>query len=259
MINILKLGIIQYPKKESLSEKVFNRYFRLINENTIYEGINLEPRKFDLEIKNILEKYYGINITVPYKEKVFKYIHSATESAIFLSAVNTIFSGIGHNTDWIGFYNSIKEENLNGNILVFGAGGAAKAVLYGLYKLGVDRLTLINRTYERALGLKKLFNKKIKIDIKEFSKLNLEMIDVFINTTSLGMFNEKIPIKLNEKIKLIYDVVYYNTPLQKEAKTKGIKVINGEKMWYYQAVENLKIWNLYDSDKFDRVFKNLKL
>ncbi|WP_240739554.1 shikimate dehydrogenase family protein [Marinitoga lauensis] len=253
----MRFGIIQYPAKLSLSEKIFNEYFKEININAIYEGININPEDFDLKIKNILDNYFGLNITVPFKERVFKYLSAATDSAIFLSAINTIHKGIGYNTDWIGFYNSIKNEDLNGKIMVFGAGGAARAILYGLYKLGIDKVVLINRTYDRAIKLKNLFDKKMDIKVLDFDKLNEEIKDtnVFINTTSIGMFGEKIPLRLSNNINLVYDVVYYATPLQNEAKEKGIKFINGKMMWYYQAIENLKIWNIYD----ERIFNKIKL
>ncbi|WGS64411.1 shikimate dehydrogenase family protein [Marinitoga aeolica] len=254
-MNILRFGIVQYPKKLSMSEKVFNKYFQEINIDAVYEGININPSDFDFKIKDVLNNYYGLNITVPYKERIFKYLNAATDSAIFLSAINTIHKGIGYNTDWIGFYNSIINEDLNGDILVLGAGGAAKAILYGLYKIGIDRVKLINRTYERAIELKKLFNKKIKIEIEKYEKINtiINDVDIFINTTSLGMFNERLPVKLNEKLSLVYDVVYFHTPLQKKAESLGIKTINGKMMWYYQAVENLKIWNLFNEEKFLKI------
>lgn len=254
-MNILRFGIVQYPKKLSMSERIFNKYFQEINIDAVYEGININPNDFDFKIKDILNNYYGLNITVPYKERIFKYLDSATDSAIFLSAINTIHKGIGYNTDWVGFYNSILNENLNKNILVFGAGGATKAILYGLHKIGVDKIILINRTYERAVELKKLFDKKIKIKIEKYEKINtiINDVDIFINTTSLGMFNERLPIKLNKKLSLLYDVVYFHTPLQKEAESLGIKTINGKMMWYYQAIENLKIWNLFDEEKFFKI------
>jgi shikimate dehydrogenase len=254
-MNILRFGIVQYPKKLSMSERIFNKYFQEINIDAVYEGININPNDFDFKIKDILNNYYGLNITVPYKERIFKYLDSATDSAIFLSAINTIHKGIGYNTDWVGFYNSILNEDLNGNILVFGAGGATKAILYGLHKIGVDKIILINRTYERAVELKNLFNKKIKIDIEKYEKINtiINDVDIFINSTSLGMFNERLPVKLNKKLNLVYDVVYFHTPLQKEAESLGIKTINGKMMWYYQAIENLKIWNIYNEKIFNKI------
>lgn len=259
MIVILRLGIIQYPKKISLSEKIFNEYFKKTNIDAIYEGININPKDFEFKIKDILNNYYGLNVTVPFKEMVFKYLDYANESAVFLGAINTIHNNIGYNTDWIGFYNSILNEKLDGNILVLGAGGTTKAVLYGLYKLGVDKITLINRTYEKAIKIKKLFYKKIDIKVLEFSKLNSEInnANIFINTTSIGMFNEKIPIKLHDNLNLVYDVIYFHTPLQKESESLGIKTINGKNMWYHQAIQNLKIWNIYDENIFEKVYNNI--
>ncbi|NUU98967.1 shikimate dehydrogenase [Marinitoga sp. 1154] len=251
----LKFGIVQYPEKISLSEKIYNKYFKYMDIHAVYEGINIKPEDFDKKINTIISNYYGLNITIPYKEKIFKYINPS-DDAIFLGAVNTIYNNRGYNTDWVGFFNSIKNEDLNGNILVLGAGGASKAVLYGLYKLGIDRLVLINRTYEKAIKLKKLFDKKINIRVKPFDKLNDEIYktSIFINTTSIGMFGESIPIDLNKNLKLVYDVIYIHTPLQKVFEKAQIKVINGEKMWYYQAIENLKIWGLYNKEIFDLVF-----
>ncbi|WP_083635616.1 shikimate dehydrogenase [Marinitoga sp. 1137] len=262
-MNKIKLGILQFPHKITLSEKVYTEYFKFLNSDSSYNSITINPELFDFEIEKILNSYDGLNVTVPFKEKIMKYI-DVIEDASVLKAINNIYNKIGYNTDWIGFINSLKESNynLNGKILIFGAGGVARAIVYGLYKLGIDKVTVINRTYERALNLKVEFQKIINIIPYPLEKLNNELKDtsIFINASSLGMFNEKLPIEPSylKNIKLVYDVVYYNTPLQELAKELNINLITGEKMWYYQAIENLKIWNIYDESKFKKAFQNFK-
>lgn len=256
-----RFGLLQYPEKESLSKKIFNQYFKLSSINAKYDDIVIEPRKFDTKATEHLESYDGLNVTVPFKEDIIKFI-SPVEDAREINAVNCIYQNKGYNTDWKGFYNSLLDTDLKLPILLVGAGGASKAIIYGLYKLGIKHLILVNRTIEKAFKLKDFFTTKIDITVESFENLKevMKSSKTFINATSIGMFGESFNFSSEElsNLSLIYDIVYNSTALQKQALKNGIKLIDGKTFWYYQAVENLKIWGVYDEVKFYETFVNSK-
>ncbi|WP_245857157.1 shikimate dehydrogenase family protein [Petrotoga miotherma] len=253
-----KFGLLEYPHKESLSKKVFNEYFKKANIDAVYEDIVIVPDNFDDEINKYINSYDGLNVTVPFKEKVIKYVEPV-EEAKEINAVNCIFNNKGYNTDWKGFYNSLNPSMLKEPIVLVGAGGASKSIIYALYKMGIKKLFLVNRTVEKAEKLKKIFLSKIDIKIESFDHLQsiIRTSKTFINATSIGMFGESFNLEVRDlsNLSLIYDIVYNNTPLQKIAKENNIKCIDGRTFWYHQGVENLKIWHIYTPEIFDETFK----
>ena len=249
-----KFGLLEYPYKESLSKKVFNEYFKKANIDAVYEDIIIVPDNFDDEINKYIESYDGLNVTVPFKEKVIKYVEPV-EEAQEINAINCIFNNKGYNTDWKGFYNSLKTSVLQEPILLVGAGGASKSIIYALYKMGIKKLFLV-----KAEKLRKIFMSKIDIKMESFDSLQsiIRTSKTFINATSIGMFGESFNLEVKDftNLSLIYDIVYNNTPLQKIAKENNIKCIDGRTFWYHQAVENLKIWDIYKPETFDEAFKS---
>lgn len=254
-----RFGLLQYPEKESLSKKVFNQYFKLSSIDAIYDDIVIEPTKFDIKVTKCLDSYDGLNVTVPFKEDIIKFI-SPVEDVREINAVNCIYQNKGYNTDWKGFYNSLLDTNLKLPVLLVGAGGASKAIIYGLYKLGIKELILINRTVEKANKLKDFFKAKMEIIVEPFENLKdtLKRSKTFINATSIGMFGESFNFSNEDlsNLHLIYDIVYNFTSLQEQALENNIKLIDGKTFWYYQAVENLKIWGIYDEVRFYDTFVN---
>ncbi|BBE31577.1 shikimate dehydrogenase [Tepiditoga spiralis] len=245
-----KFCLIQYPPKDSMSKIIFSNYFNKHKLPYIYEDISIPKNLFEKNINKILLTYDGINITIPYKEKIIKFI-KINDSAKKIGAVNCIYKNIGYNTDYLGFINSLNNLNMPKNITLIGAGGVSRAIIFGLYKIGVKKITLINRTIEKAFNLKKIFN-YIDIDVMPLTSLNkiIKKTDFLINATSIGMQGETFNLK-NNSIKIFYDTIYYETPLQKFFKNQNTTVINGKKMWFYQAIENLKLWNIYEKSFFD--------
>lgn len=259
MIKISNYGIIQYPRKKTLSEVFFNKYFELFDKESKYVGITLDKNNYNKYIDKLLNNTRGLNVTNPYKIRIMEKLNFIDDDAKKIGAVNCVIDFKGYNTDWIGFYNSIKNEELFDDITVFGAGGAARAVIYGLIKYGVKKINVINRTNSKIEELKKLFP---EIEINDFGidKLEdiLEKTDTFINCTPLGLKNEEIVSSFSKKNKFVYDVNYKETPLIEKARYNDIKYKNGVEFWKFQAIENMKIWGLYDKDKFNSVFEWLK-
>ncbi|MGC8852228.1 MAG: shikimate dehydrogenase [Hydrogenobacter sp.] len=188
----------------------------------------------------------GVNITLPFKEKALELCEFVDEHARHIGAVNTIkFADRieGYNTDWIGFLKALK--NLEGDIknkkvLVLGAGGTSKAVIYALNMEGCY-VYVWNRTNQKALELAERFS----IHVVGSPEDVLDDVDIIVNTTSVGL-SEKDPQLFDyEKIKeshTVFDVIYRRTPLLEKALEKGAKAQDGLAMLLYQGIESFRIW-----------------
>ena len=260
----MKLGILGYPVTESMSYKVFNKYFELIGEKSTYDALNVQPEDFEREVHDILREYDGFNVTKPFKEKIMRYI-ALDENAKNVGAVNCVFKNKGYNTDWKGFVRSLEKIEVPRVVTLVGAGGASRALLYGLLKLGVERVYLVNRTFERAVRLSKDFGDHAEIIPRRLDVLkdSLKESNALFNATSVGMRGEKFfdisPEDLSH-LSLVYDVIYIKTHLQEMAREAGITVVSGESMWYHQAIENLKIWGIpFYEEVFKKVFEKVVL
>ena len=256
--------VIGNPIEHSLSPIIHNYWFTKheITANYVKKKVTIS----DLEnvIKKVKNKEInGANITVPFKEKIISYVDKLTEEANQAQSVNTLYLSdnkiIGHNTDIIGFELSLKERQLdfkNNNILILGAGGVTPSIIIALKNLGASKITISNRTKEKAIKLKERFK---FIDIIDWGQtINAKTI---INTTSLGL-NKNDNIKLDFNLIgsgcFFYDLIYNpkETNFLQTAKSQGYKIQNGLMMFVYQAAESFKIWNDIDP-KVDNELINL--
>ena len=251
----MRFCIIGYPVKHSISPRLYNEYFRRAGMNHLYVMEEILPRDFDTEIKRVLKEYDGFNVTIPHKERVMDYV-DPDENARRIKAVNCVFCGKGYNTDWLGVVKSLERTEVKEPVIVVGAGGAARAVIYALLQLGIEDIWVTNRTLERAENL--------EFPIKTFPLDRLdEMVrkaKSFFNSTSVGMKGERLPVSDTslKNLYLVYDVIYFDTPLVVKAKELGVKhVIKGDLMFYYQAMENLKVWGIYNEKVFKEVFEEV--
>ncbi len=248
--------IIGDPIEHSLSPLIHNTAYKAltIDDKYIYLPIRVSKESLEKAIELIKKlNIKGISVTVPLKEEVLKYLNKVEKEAKKIGAVNTIVNneGIltGYNTDWIGAVKSLVEKtSLSGkNIAVIGAGGSARAVIYGLVKKGA-MVKVFNRSEDKAKRLAKKFG-------CEFGSMkNLQEIsdmDIIVNATSVGMNEDKSPIdkKLIRKHQIVFDCVYspLETKLLKDAKSKGAKIIFGTEMLLYQGVEQFKLYTGLDA------------
>lgn len=248
----MKFCIVGYPVKHSISPRLYNEYFKRAKMDHQYVMEEIPPDDFDSEIKRVMEEYDGFNVTIPHKERVMDYVNPS-EDAKKIKAVNCVFRGKGYNTDWTGVVRSLESVEVKEPVVVVGAGGASRAVIYALLYLGVEDIWVTNRTLERAKNL------EFPVKIFPFDRLD-EMVrgaGSLFNTTSVGMKGEGLPVSDDslKNLSLVYDVIYFDTPLVVKARKLGVKhVIKGNLMFYYQAMENLKIWGIYDEEVFKEVF-----
>ncbi|WAA11528.1 shikimate dehydrogenase [Fervidibacillus halotolerans] len=259
-----RYGVIGDPIDHSLSPVIHHQFLFEANIEGEYRKI-LIPRS-DLE-KGIQmlrrEGIKGFNVTIPHKEAIIPLLDEVDETAIQIGAVNTVVykngKFIGYNTDGYGFIRALKTvvKNLTGmKIAVIGAGGAARAVYFSLYKENVERIDVANRTIENA---RRLIGKYSPENFSE--ALSLEQLydrmgnyDLIIQTTPVGMYPNvhELPISLNclKKGTIVFDLIY--RPLETEflalAKKKGAIVENGINMLLYQAARSFWLWTGIDPD-----------
>ena len=251
MLNIMRrekktFGLIGKNISYSFSKKFFSKKFDKLNleKSCEYKNFDLNHIK---DFKTIIKKYniHGLNVTIPYKEEVLKYLDEIDVHAQKIGAVNTIkvdSKGFlkGFNTDYIGFYNSIKKNlnNVHKKALVLGTGGASKAIVYGLKKLQIQT-TIVSRS--KAKGC---------ITYKEINSIVMGDHQIIINCTPLGTSPNTsecpdIPYKLIGKSHLCFDLIYNPDISQflKKSKKNNASIINGAEMLEQQAEESWKIWN----------------
>ena len=270
-----KFGIIGNPINHSLSPVLHNYWFKKYKIDAYYSIIDIKEDNLSDVIKKVRNKdLKGINITLPYKQKIVKHVDILVNDAEITGSVNTIYLDnnetiIGDNTDVFGLQAAYLKEVDNVSkkkTLVIGAGGVSPSVILSLEKSGVKNISIVNRTKEKGIFL----NKKFKsLQILEWSNLQEELknFDIIINATSLGLkdgkdfhFNF-----INTKDNLIYIDTIYNpleTKTLKYLKKKDIKVFNGLGMFIYQGQKAFYLWNKVnpeiDDELIELLLSNLK-
>ncbi|RMG71628.1 MAG: shikimate dehydrogenase, partial [Nitrospirae bacterium] len=245
-------GIIGWPVEHSKSPLMHNAAFDALGLNMCYVAMPVRPDDLGDAIKGLRAlNFLGINVTIPHKEAVINHLDRIDEEAEFIGAVNTIKNQdgelVGYNTDGRGFMESLRENDIDPkgkNIFVIGVGGAARAVCYYLCQ-EASTLWLHGRNIKRASALARDLNKlSPSVSITE-TKDNLRYADIIINATPLGM-KEDDPMPLEPSLlrddQVVCDLIYWDTPLIKEAKKIGCRTVNGIGMLLWQGALAFKIW-----------------
>ena len=234
-------GLICKSLEHSFSSQFFKeKFFKEGITDTQY--LNFELKDIS-EFKQLIEKnkLSGLNITIPYKESIIPFLDELNEEAQEIGAVNTIqFSNgktIGHNTDQIGFTNSIQPllEGRN-KAIILGDGGAAKAIKYALKKLNIEYKTI---------------NRNTSFDYLDITKQITGYYTIIINTTPVGSYPNinnfpKIPYEYLNQNYLLFDLIYNQneTKFLAYGKAKNAQTKNGLEMLQLQAEESWNIWNI---------------
>lgn len=236
------------PVKHSLSPVMHNAVFRKCNIDASYSAICVRQ---PVEILRKIEEFnlQGCSITIPHKSTVMEYLDDMTTAAKKIGAVNTLIradSGItGDNTDWIGIVRALRESTTieEKSFVVIGAGGTARAALFGILKEGGTPVVL-NRTAERGEALAREFGCKFHPldDIEKISG------DCLINTTPVGMadYSTDSPVarKHLKNFTLVMDAIYtpLKTKLLRDAEEVGCDTLSGLSMFIYQGAEQITRW-----------------
>jgi len=259
------IGLIGKNIENSLSPLIHNQIILKNSLNFCYLSFKVTESGLGEAIQGIRAlNIRGVNITFPYKEKAIKFLDEVEESAQRIGAVNTIVNnrGIltGYNTDVIGFKKSLQEDGkfaIKGEkAVIFGAGGAARAVAFALLEEGIEEIYIFNRTPEKTEKIKQdlssLFpGSNINIFPLEKKKLKekTEEAHLLVNATSLGMppkidYTPLPDEKLFHPDLLVYDLIYHpaKTLFLRQAEKAGAKIINGLPMLVYQGIESFYLW-----------------
>lgn len=246
-----KYGLIGYPLGHSFSIGYFNEKFHNEGINAKYENFELASIDDLPEVIDSNPELKGLNVTIPYKEKVLNYLTTVSPEARAIGAVNVIkvihkgnnVELKGYNSDVIGFTQSIEPllERYHKKALILGTGGASKAVDYGLKSLGLETVKVSR--YERP-------------DTTQYDKITPEVIqeyNVIVNCTPLGMYPKisscpDLPYEAMDSHTLLYDLIYNpdETMFMKKGKAQGATVKNGLEMLLLQAFASWEFWNKKD-------------
>lgn len=253
-----KFAVIGSPIDHSLSPKIHSIFAKELGIEITYEAIKVEPIHFDTSVNRLFDEgYAGLNVTLPLKELAFNYADELTEDSNLSGSVNTLWKEDGtihgDSTDGRGLVRDLQEKKINlknKEIVILGAGGAAKAIIPSLLREDPKRISIGNRTLAKAEELIESYSSssKNKINLFEMSEnLNFKP-DIIVNATSAGIKNENIelPRDLLSKDIYVYDLSYSleDTPFIKLVKSRGIeKYHDGIGMLIHQAALSFKIWN----------------
>jgi 3-dehydroquinate dehydratase / shikimate dehydrogenase len=241
-------GVAGNPIAHSLSPHIHATAFRRENLNAVMLPLKVKTLDDLLTVIRDLP-LDGVAVTMPLKEEVLPHLANMDPLTARIGACNTLRTGAdgklyGFNTDVAGVVRPLERRmKLQGaRILVLGAGGAARAAVFGLVEQGAD-VYIINRTHERAVSLAR----KAKAHVLRQNLLSKQRFDAIINTTPCGMtgIKQQLPIKESElNASLVFDMVYtpIETPLLKLAKSRGLAVISGVEMFVQQGARQFEIW-----------------
>ncbi len=248
-------AVVGDPLGHTFSPRLHRAVFDYLGLSHIYIAWEVKKAEFKAAAAQLARNTAGFNVTAPYKEEIIEYLDDLDLSAEIYEAVNTVKKEkgrlIGYNTDGSGFLQGLGAYEIEGkNVLILGAGGAAQTIAYELAHRGC-RLTIANRSDERASRL--VFRLKRKFPAVQARKARLNKIPTdnyhcVINATPLGMGKLSGETPLHSQhlsgVELVYDLIYNpgETKLLKLAEAVGCRTINGFQMLAWQGLKAQEIW-----------------
>lgn len=255
MAEMVSAFVIGHPIAHSRSPMIHGHWLATHGIAGDYRAIDVAPA----DIGDFLDRvrggeFAGGNVTIPHKEAVFEAVSRRDDAAAAIGAVNTVWMEggelVGGNTDAYGFAANLDAGAPGwrgaGTALVLGAGGAARAVLHALREAGIGKVTVANRSPERAGELALAFPGVRPAGLEQVPTL-LQTADLLVNTTSLGMKGQP-PLDLDPDAlpdhAIVTDIVYAPlvTPLLAHARARGLKTVDGLGMLLHQAVPGFERW-----------------
>ncbi len=260
----LLAGIFGYPIRHSISPPMHQAAFDYLGIDATYDAWETKPEDLGGGVSRLREdSYLGANVTVPHKQAVIAYIDEVDELATQIGAVNTIVKRegrlVGANTDTYGFINSLKVEAdfdpCGADVVLIGAGGAARAAAFALAMESAASLTITNRTIERARDLAAEIGcagiPTEACDLYDDALVGIcRGSDLIVNSTSVGMLHgpaegeSPIPQEAISSESVVYDMVYNpaETALLQMAENAGARGVGGLPMLVYQGAASLEMW-----------------
>ncbi|RKY95073.1 MAG: shikimate dehydrogenase [Ignavibacteriae bacterium] len=275
------IGLLGHPIKHSYSPFVQNVAFEFGKLDYVYLAFDVPSVNLENALNGVLALgMKGLNVTLPHKEKITRYLDELSEEATTIGAVNTIVNDqgklIGYNTDVTGIIETLtpfKEQITGSTVTVLGAGGGARAAIYALIRhFKPERINLINRTVQRADSIQNYFSTKMRYD--GFKTMDLFPPDIvetlrssslIINATTIGMFPEMDDTITNieesfSSSQIVFDLVYNPTKTKflKLAESQGATIMGGLKMLVSQAAKSFELWTGVKMP-VDKISKSLEL
>ncbi|MFZ5942804.1 MAG: shikimate dehydrogenase [Bacillota bacterium] len=257
-------AILGNPVGHSLSPVMHNTFFQLLKMNYAYIPFEIDAEKLDKGVEGLWNLgFIGANITIPFKEKIIKYLVGISPEARLIGAVNTLVrkdNGFwGENTDGKGFLRALKQEKeftpQGKRVVVLGAGGSARAVCITLALDGAEKITIVNRSLAKGKEIGRVIEKEIGVGAKiagwedKGLKTLIQEGELIVNTTPLGMKPNVMGLPpLNTqwltKDQLVVDIIYspLETRFLKEAAQQGCQTQNGLGMLINQGLLAFEKW-----------------
>lgn len=255
------LGVMGWPIAHSLSPVLQNAAIEEAGLDYVYISLPVPPEKLKEAVAGLRAmQFTGWNVTIPHKQAIMAELDAVDEDARIIGAVNTVVNRDGHltgyNTDCIGFMQPLAQQGFlpkGKEATILGAGGAARAVIWGLLRAKVKRITLGVRNPAKAARLAEEFAAYGEIQVLHWEDSafaeHLAVTDLLVNTTPLGMYPhvEGMPPVDWTKLKkdaLVYDIIYTpeRTRFLSEAQAHGHAIINGEGMLAGQGAAAFTLW-----------------
>jgi len=245
-----------------------NAAFAALGLDYCYVPLPVRPGHLEAAMTGLLAlRFAGANVTIPHKQSVIRHVDKISEEAQAIGAINTIVihdgRTWGHNTDWIGFAQVLRDVGFDPQrkqAVVLGAGGAARAVVYALTRARAS-VVVVNRTLSRAEALIQHFQSQFpqaslaaRPLTEQILMDHLPTAHLFVNATPVGMWPHEEVSPLPEKLALrpdaiIFDLLYNpeETGLMRQARARKTRVIGGLEMLVYQGAEAFQLWTGYES------------
>ena len=255
-----RVVLIGHPVAHSLSGAMQQAAFDSLAIDARYELWDRTPMELADAVTELRsDDFLGANVTIPHKERVVPMVDRLTEEGHATGAVNTITREgkrlIGHNTDVPGFRVALDKlvgkQKMPRQAVVLGAGGGARAVVYGLITEGFQRIVVFNRHLHRAEGLVKHFGRTAAhMELRAMPwhdsiiESELAKTKLLVNATSIGLTTDESPIpaeSLNDEL-LVLDVIYAKTRLLRDAAAAGCTTADGELMLLHQGAAAFTLW-----------------
>jgi shikimate dehydrogenase len=242
-------GIVLHPAGHTRSPAMHNAAFEALDIDAVYSAFDVPPELLGEAIRGV--RAMGLRqlaVSLPHKLAVMEHLDEVDEIARKIGAVNTVTRVedrlVGSNTDWLGAVRALERDTELGGrrAVVLGAGGAARAVVFGLLERGAE-VHILNRTRSKAEQLASDMHAAGAGELAELSKI---AADVVVNTTSVGLKEDRSPVDSAAIPRncLVMDAVYEpeDTRLLRDARERGARTQPGKWMLIYQAAEQLELW-----------------
>ena len=255
-----RVVLIGHPVAHSLSGAMQQAAFDHLGIDATYELWDRAPIALAEAIAELrTDDFLGANVTIPHKERVVPHVDRLTDEAHVTGAVNTLTKEgkklVGHNTDVPGFKVALDQlvgrQKMPRHAVVLGAGGGARAVVYGLIREGFQRIIVFNRHLHRAESMVKHFGRSAShMDLRAMPwhesiiEAELAKTKVLVNATSIGLNGDEspIPAEILTPDLLVLDLIYAQTRLLRDAAAAGCATSDGEAMLLHQGAASFTLW-----------------